>query len=60
MDTTHDNTWPSEAQMPVGHGLPDSPLQLWEADGWSHASLVIAPPEAEANGSARPTSGRQG
>jgi hypothetical protein len=40
--TTLNDTWPSEAQMPAGPGLPDPPLQLWDADGWSHASLVIA------------------
>lgn len=60
MDTTRDNTWPNEAQMPAGPGLPDSPLQLWDADGWSHASLVIAPRETDPNGSAGPTSGRPG
>lgn len=40
--TTPNNAWPGEAQMPAGPGLPEAPLQLWEADGWSHASLEIA------------------
>jgi hypothetical protein len=39
----HPDAWPSEAQMPTGPGLPDQPLQLWDADGWSHASVVICP-----------------
>jgi hypothetical protein len=34
--------WPSEAQMPPGPGMPEESLQLWDADGWSCASMVIA------------------
>lgn len=58
--TTHDKAWPSEAQMPAGPGLPDPSLQLWDADGWSHASLVIAPREPRGEGIAAPPRGRSG
>lgn len=33
--------WPDETRMPVGRGLPEDLLLLWEVDGWSCASLVV-------------------
>lgn len=33
--------WPDEARMPVGRGLPEDLLLLWETDGWSCASVIV-------------------